>query len=125
MLGSQGRMQEAAYTLCPTSTTQTRHTPTGLSFCWWHNVGIGIPFMRAASNTVVPAGTLTARPSMVNEISPARISAKAHSSRAPSLLHVLFHHIRKMLHHGNNRHRHNLPQTAYRRHLHGRRKLFQ
>src|SRR5579871_4763133 len=65
ILFSAGRTQDAVRTRPPASTRQTRQTPTGVSFCWWHNVGMGMPFKRAASKTVVPAGTVTATPSIV------------------------------------------------------------
>jgi hypothetical protein len=65
---SAGRTQLAVRTRPPASTTHTRHTPAGVSFCWWHSVGIAIPFMRAASNTVVPAGTETGLESMVSRM---------------------------------------------------------
>src|ERR1700693_2593476 len=68
--GSTGRTQEALSTRAPVSTTQSRHTPTGVSFCRWHSVGIAIPFIRAASKTLVPGGTDTARPSIVMLTSP-------------------------------------------------------
>ena len=55
MPGSTWRMQDAAIHAPPISTTQTRHTPTGFSFCWWQRVGMGMPFRRAASKMVVPA----------------------------------------------------------------------
>src|SRR5690349_4243185 len=65
MPGSTGRTHDAEGTRAPVSTTPSRQTPTGVSFCKWQRVGIGIPFSRAASNTLVPAGTCTVRPSMV------------------------------------------------------------
>src|SRR6202047_2393121 len=67
---STGRTQDAVRTRAPVSTTHRRHTPTGVSFCRWHSVGIGMPDIRAASKTVVPGGTDTARPSMVMLMSP-------------------------------------------------------
>src|SRR5271154_3491700 len=64
--GSTGRTQEAGGTRAlSTSTTHKRQTPTGVSFCRWQSVGIVMPFMRAASNTLVFSGTRTALPSMV------------------------------------------------------------
>ena len=57
MPGSTGRTHDAVSTRAPVSTTQSRHTPTGVSFCKWQSVGIGVPFIRAASNTLVPAAT--------------------------------------------------------------------
>src|SRR5712692_772491 len=63
MLGSTGRTQEAASTRAPVSTTQSRQTPTGVWFCRWQSVGMLMPFIRAASKTLVPAGTRTAWPS--------------------------------------------------------------
>src|SRR5437899_9984615 len=68
--GSTGRTHAAASTRAPVSTTQSRHTPTGVSFCKWHSVGIEIPCIRAASNTVVPVGTLNACPSIVISTDP-------------------------------------------------------
>ena len=66
---STGRTQDAVKTRAPTSTTHIRHTPTGVSFCWWHKVGTAMPFRRAASNTVVPAATETLFPSIVSSTS--------------------------------------------------------
>src|SRR5580692_8091851 len=63
--GSTGRTHEAVSTRAPVSTTQSRQTPTGVSFCKWQSVGIGVPFILAASKTLVPAGTRTGRPSNV------------------------------------------------------------
>src|SRR5580704_8945218 len=65
MPGSTGRTHEAVSTRAPVSTTQSRQTPTGVSFCKWQSVGIGVPFVRAASNTLVPTATRTGRPSIV------------------------------------------------------------
>ena len=56
MSASTGECRKRHKRAAPTSTTQTRHTPTGFSFCWWHSVGMGMPLMRAASKMVVPAG---------------------------------------------------------------------
>src|SRR5690242_11575822 len=77
MPGSTGRTQDAESTRAPVSTTHKRHTPTGVWFCRWHNVGIATPFMRAASNTVVPAGTRTDSPSMVISIIPGGVAVVA------------------------------------------------
>src|SRR5215470_15536683 len=63
--GSTGRTQAAESTLAPVSTRHNRQTPTGVSFCKWQSVGIETPFIRAASKTVVPAGTRAAAPSIV------------------------------------------------------------
>src|SRR6202162_2257148 len=68
--GSTGRTQDAERTRAPVSTTQRRHTPTGVSFCRWHNVGMEMPDIRAASKTLVPAATDTARPSITRLTSP-------------------------------------------------------
>ena len=48
-----------------TSTTQSRHDAAGLSVSWWQRVGMSMPRSRAASRIVVPAGTVTSKPSMV------------------------------------------------------------
>src|SRR5580704_3626041 len=65
MPGSTGRTHEAESTRAPVSTTQSRQTPIGVSFCKWQSVGIGVPLIRAASNTLVSAATCTGRPSIV------------------------------------------------------------
>jgi hypothetical protein len=77
---SAGRTHAAASTRPPTSTTHTRQTPTGVSFCAWHSVGIGIPFIRAASNIVVPGSTATCTPSMVSCTWPVLIKLSPHAS---------------------------------------------
>ena len=66
MPSSASRTQEAAMTRAPsTSTAHMRHTPTGRSLGSWHSTGISIPACRAASQIVVPPGTVTWRSSMV------------------------------------------------------------
>src|SRR5882762_8936071 len=75
MPGSTGRTQEAARTRAPVSTTQRRQTPTGVWFCRWQSVGIVMPFMRAASKTLVPAGTRTDWPSIVISTRPGGVVA--------------------------------------------------
>src|SRR5277367_6781908 len=75
MPGSTGRTHEAVSTRAPVSTTQSRQTPTGVSFCKWQSVGIGVPFIRAASNTLVPEATCTGRPSIVISTNPAGVVA--------------------------------------------------
>src|SRR5579864_2507193 len=75
MPGSTGRTHDAVRTRAPVSTTQSRQTPTGVSFCRWQRVGIGVPFIRAASKTLVPAATWTGRPSIVISINPAGVIA--------------------------------------------------
>src|SRR5579885_3327628 len=64
--GSTGLTHAAARTRAPVSTRHNLQTPTGVSFCRWHDVGIATPFIRAASKTVVPAGTRTVAPSIVS-----------------------------------------------------------
>src|ERR1035441_7126566 len=105
ILFSAGRMQEAVRTRPPASTTHTRHTPTGVSFCWWHNVGMEVPLRRAASNTVVPAGTVTASPSMVSVTSlmPLGLSHRAHAVRTTMIAYMYHQLIVEMLDHGGNR----------------------
>src|SRR5713226_3910145 len=75
MPGSTGRTQEAASTRAPVSTTQSRQTPTGVWFCRWQSVGMLMPFIRAASKTLVPAGTRTAWPSRVMSTKPGGVVA--------------------------------------------------
>src|SRR6266850_2227788 len=75
MPGSTGRTQEAARTRAPVSTTQRRQTPTGVWFCKWQSVGMLTPFMRAASKTLVPAGTRTGWPSRVKSTRPSGVVA--------------------------------------------------
>src|SRR5262249_34837078 len=61
-----------------TSTAHTRQTATGCSRGSWQSTGMAIPDWRAASQIVVPSGTVTVCPSMVrvrNLFSWARISA--------------------------------------------------
>src|SRR5438128_54572 len=47
------------------STTQTRHTLTGVRLSSWHNVGVSICSRRQASRMVEPSRTSTSRPSIV------------------------------------------------------------
>src|SRR6266850_941408 len=75
MPGSTGRTHEAARTRAPVSTTQRRQTPTGVWFCKWQSVGMLMPFMRAASKTLVPAGTRTDWPSIVMSTRPRGVVA--------------------------------------------------
>src|SRR6266849_11165591 len=75
MPGSTARTQEAARTRAPVSTTQRRQTPTGVWFCKWQSVGMLMPFMRAASKTLVPAGTRTDWPSIVMSTRPGGVVA--------------------------------------------------
>src|SRR6266481_7853907 len=70
MPGSTRRTQEAARTRAPVSTTQSRQTPTGVWFCRWQSVGMLMPFMRAASKTLVPADTRTGWPSRMMSTKP-------------------------------------------------------
>src|SRR5580698_6295078 len=114
ILFSAGLIHEAVRTRPPASTTQTRHTPAGVSFCWWHNVGMRIPFTRAASKTVVPAGTVTASPSMVRLTSliPLSLSHRAYAVRAAMVANMHHQLIVEMLDHGGNGGVGKLPQTA-------------
>src|SRR6267378_915477 len=75
MPGSTGRTHEAARTRAPVSTTQRRQTPTGVWFCRWQSVGMLMPFMRAASKTLVPTGTRTGWPSRVMSTKPGGVVA--------------------------------------------------
>ena len=63
ILSAAGATQEAANTRPPVSTTHSRQTPTGVSFCWWQRVGIAMPFILAlaggtliyiTSNEIIP-----------------------------------------------------------------------
>src|SRR3989441_8597903 len=47
------------------STTQTRHTLTGVRLSSWQSVGVSTPRRRHASRMVEPSVTSTSRPSMV------------------------------------------------------------
>ena len=58
MPSSHGRTQAAAYTRPPTSTAHMRHTPTGSKRASWHSTGISMPASFAASQIVVPSGTV-------------------------------------------------------------------
>src|SRR5712691_8207926 len=75
MPGSTGRTQDAARTRAPVSTTQRRQTPTGVWFCKWQSVGMMMPLMRAASKTLVPAGTRTGWPSRVTSTKAGGVAA--------------------------------------------------
>src|SRR6266850_2862791 len=86
MPGSTGRTHEAARTRAPVSTTQRRQTPTGVWFCKWQSVGMLMPFMRAASKTLVPAGTRTDWPSIVISTRPGGVVAVVISGANPSAL---------------------------------------
>jgi hypothetical protein len=46
-------------------TAQRKHDEAGSIPCTWHSVGMRMPSHWAASNTVVPGGTLIRRPSIV------------------------------------------------------------
>src|SRR5207248_4500478 len=48
------------------STTQTRHTFTGVRVSSWHSVGVSIRMRRQASRMVDPSRAWTSRPSMVS-----------------------------------------------------------
>src|SRR4051812_747133 len=65
MPSSHGRTHDAAYTRAPTSTTHSRHTPTGSYRSSWHRTGISMPASLAACQIVVPSGTVRPRPSIV------------------------------------------------------------
>src|SRR6266478_1464869 len=139
MPGSTGRTQEAARTRAPVSTTQRRQTPTGVWFCKWQSVGIEMPFMRAASKTLVPAGTRTEWPSSVISTRPGGVVAvvmlgantnalsfaRARSGREADPAGTLafqdmgIHFGAKMFQHRLNRRRHNLAETADRCQAHG------
>src|ERR1700674_2449727 len=84
--GSTGRTQDAERTRAPVSTTQRRQTPTGVWFCKWQSVGMLMPFMRAASKTLVPAGTRTGWPSMVMSTRPGGVVAVAILGADPNAL---------------------------------------
>src|SRR5438874_7688870 len=67
MLASTWRMQAAWATRAPlTSTAHTRQTATGESLGSWQSTGMSIPSVRAASQMVVPSGTVIVRSSMVS-----------------------------------------------------------
>src|SRR5712691_7000392 len=122
------------------STTQTRHTPTGVSFCWWHNVGMGMPWTRAASKIVVPCGTDTDVSSIVSctcfagtDLTDTTASIvilfsgliEADPSGAAAPDDVFFYDARKMFHHRGDGDWHNLSKSANGCLPHSRRKLFQ
>ncbi len=47
------------------STRQSLHPPKGVSFGWWHSVGMAMPTRLAASRTVIPCFTVANFPSIV------------------------------------------------------------
>src|SRR5689334_12733341 len=132
MPGSTGRTHEAESTRAPVSTTQRRQTPTGVWLCKWHNVGMLMPFMRAASKTVVPLGTRTDFPSMLMSSIPggvaevvmsrpnadalsfsrARRGGETNSAGALPFQDVRIDFRAKMLQHGLNRRRSDLAKAA-------------
>src|SRR5712692_9494701 len=132
MPGSTGRTQEAARTRAPVSTTQRRQTPTGVWFCRWQSVGMLMPFMRAASKTVVPAGTRTGWPSRVMSTRPGGVVAvlilwadpyalgftgacrrcETNTAGAIAVQNVSVNFGAKMFQHGLNRRGHDLAETA-------------
>src|SRR5437016_348912 len=143
MPGSTGRTQEAARARTPVSTTQRRQTPTGVWFSRWHSVGMLMPFMRAASKTVVPAGTRTGWPSSVMSMRPggviavvilradsnalgfsgARGSAEADSTGAFALQNVGVNFGVKVFQNGLNRRGRDLAEAADRSETHGLREF--
>src|SRR5438034_2239635 len=132
MPGSTARTHEAERTRAPVSTTHRRQTPTGVWFCRWHRVGMLIPFMRAASKTVVPFGTRTGFPSMPISIIPGGVTevvmlganshalhfsgARCRSETNPAgtlpLQNVRINLGAKMLQHGLNRRGSDLAEAA-------------
>src|SRR5580658_6750544 len=73
-----------------------------------------MPLRRAASNTVVPAGTVTASPSMVSVTSlmPLGLSHGAHAVRTAMIANMYYQLIVEMLDHGGNGGMRKLPETA-------------
>src|SRR5882762_6372734 len=145
MPASTGRTQEAARTRAPVSTTQRRQTPTGVWFCRWQSVGTLMPFMRAASKTLVPAGTRTSWPSRVMSTKPGGVVSvvmlransyalgfpgvgrrrEANSAGALALQNVRVDFWTKMFQYGLNRRRGNLTEAADRSQAHGLRKFIE
>src|SRR5713226_4262044 len=143
MPGSTARTQEAERTRAPVSTTQRRQTPTGVWFCRWQSVGMLMPFMRAASKTVVPAGTRTGWPSRVMSTRPGGVVAvlilwadpyalgfvgtrgggEADSAWAFALQNVRIDFGAKMFEHGLNRRRGDLAEAADGSQTHGLREF--
>src|SRR5216683_514801 len=143
--GSTGRTQEAARTRAPVSTTQRRQTPTGVWCCRWQSVGMLTPLMRAASKTVVPAGTRTGCPSRMRSTMPegvvavvilwtnsnslgfpgARCGSETNSTGTSALQNVRIHFRAKVFQHGLNRRRHGLPESANRSEAHGLREFLE
>src|SRR5712664_3476598 len=143
MPGSTGRTQAAERTRAPVSTTHRRHTPTGVWLCKWQSVGMLMPFIRAASKTLVPAGTRTDWPSMVISIRPGGVVAVVISgansnalgfagagggSEADSACALAFQNVRvnlgaKMFQDRLNRRGRDLTEAADRSKAHGLREL--
>src|SRR5467141_692339 len=143
MPGSTGRTQEAASTRAPVSTTQSRQTPTGVWFCRWQSVGMLTPFIRAASKTLVPAGTRTDWPSIVISTTPggvavvvilgadsdalgfscARSRCEADPAGAFAFQNVRVDFGAKMFQDGLNRRGYDLTEPANRSEAHGLREL--
>src|SRR5258707_531910 len=139
MPGSTGRTQEAARTRAPVSTTQSRQTPTGVWLCRWQSVGMLIPFMRAASKTLVPAGTHKDWPSSVMSTKPggvvevvilganadslgfasARGGSETNAAGTLAFQNVGVDFSAKMFQHGLNRRRHDLAEAANGSEAHG------
>ena len=67
MPGSAGVVQDAGVPRRPsTSTRHSRHDPKDLRLSVAQSLGIAVPISAAARITLVPAGTVTLRPSMVS-----------------------------------------------------------
>src|SRR6267143_2218183 len=141
--GSTGRTQAAVSTRAPVSTTQSRQTPTGVWFCRWQSVGMLTPFIRAASKTLVPAGTRTDWPSIVISTTPGGVAvvvilgadsdalgfscARSRSEADPAGA-FAFQNVRvdfgaKMFQDGLNRRGYDLTEPANRSEAHGLREL--
>src|ERR1700740_749432 len=132
MPGSTGRTQDAESTRAPVSTTHNRQTPTGVWLCKWQSVGMAMPFMRAASKTLVPFGTRTDFPSIARSTIPggavvvvilwpyshardfagARRSAEANPARTLPFQNMCIDFRTKMLQHRLNRRGGNLAEAA-------------
>ena len=83
MPDSAGRTQEAVKTRAPTSTTHTRQTPTGVSFCWWQSVGMcDAVHPRGVENESCPRERKLFVPSIVSSTRPSLRSCALLPARA-------------------------------------------
>jgi len=125
MPASTGRTQDAVKTRAPTSTTHIRHTPTGVSFCWWHKVGLqchsgGLrqtqssprrPKLCFRRSSVRRARCCSCRPRSHRRYIRPFVGREADARRALSARQVCVHFLAKMLQYGRDWRRNHLSQT--------------